>query len=321
MSRADSTVKAYQDRGEQLWLRASKDCGVDQSSMQATQYLIWLENLLPNLKPASRRQYIAASKHLLIGIQSKVNSEQAVDTNLEKAIGQIQIMQSCQYANINAIKKRWRARTSGQKAKKCGWDDLKIIATQTLGMRCKWITPAVLWMMSNTLVGLRPSEWRTAKLAERNEKIYLIVQNGKYSNGRSHGKERHLELTDLRDTELKLIQRQLKVVSQYAERDVTWKTYYSGVRKTIHRVTRLLMPRQRRYPTLYSSRHQFAADAKAEGMSKVEIAAMMGHAVDDTAGSHYGLKRHGGGGCKVKPEVMEMQKVRVKTINTLYKHN
>ena len=321
MSKTAATIKAYQDRGEQLWLRAGKECGVALNEMATTEYLIWLDNLLPSLKPASRRQYIAASKELLISMQNKVNSKLTVDAYLEKSIERVRMMQSNQYSNITAIKKRWRGRTSGQKAKKCGWDDLKMIATQTYGMRGKWITPAILWMMSNTLVGLRPSEWRTATLAEGDKKTYLIVQNGKYSNGRSHGKERHLELTDLKDKELKLIQRQLKVVSQYAEHDVTWKTYYSGVRKTIHRVTRRIMPSQRKYPTLYSSRHQFAADAKAEGLSKVEIAALMGHAIDETASCHYGLKRHGGGGCKVKPDVMEMQKVRVKTINIPYKHN
>ena len=315
MSQSTDTVKAYQARGEQLWLRSGKDCGVDPSTLQPILYLNWLENLLATIKPASRRQYIAASKELLINMYSKKHCDPNVEDNLEKAICKVHKMQSSQYSNITSIKKRWRARTSAQKAKKCGSDALKILAIQSKGMRGKWITPAVIWMMSNTLVGLRPCEWRTAKLTVIADKSYLIIRNGKHTNGRSHGEFRHLDVTDLKEVELILIQRQLKVVSQHAENDSTWKTYYSGVRKTIHKVTRKFMPYQRKYPTLYSTRHQFAANAKFAGMGKVEIAAMMGHATDETAGCNYGLKRYGGGGCKVKPDNVEMQKVRVKVIN------
>lgn len=312
MSKTTDTVQAYQARGEQLWLRSGKEYGVDPSTLQPTQYLNWLEKLLSTIKPASRRQYIAASKMLLVNMYSKKSYDPSIEDNLEEAICKVQMMQSSQYSNITSIKKRWRERTSGQKAKKCGSDALKILAIQSKGMRGKWITPAVIWMMSNTLVGLRPSEWRTAKLTVIADKTYLIVRNGKHTNGRSHGEFRHLDVTDLKEVELILIQRQLKVVSQHVGDDAKWKAYYSGVRKTIHKVTRKLMPDQRKYPTLYSTRHQFAANAKFAGMGKVEIAAMMGHATDETAGSNYGLKRYGGGGCKVKPDGVEMQKVRVK---------
>ena len=45
--------------------------------------------------------------------------------------------------------------------------------------------------------------------------------------------------------------------------------------------------------TLYSARHQFAADAKAAGLSKAEIAALMGHRSIETAGEHYGRRSAG----------------------------
>lgn len=43
--------------------------------------------------------------------------------------------------------------------------------------------------------------------------------------------------------------------------------------------------------TLYITRHQFAANAKSDGLTREEIAALMGHASIYTAGEHYGRKR------------------------------
>jgi len=48
--------------------------------------------------------------------------------------------------------------------------------------------------------------------------------------------------------------------------------------------------------TLYTARHPFSANAKSDGLTREEVAALMGHASIYTAGTHYGKRRSGHGG-------------------------
>ena len=105
---------------------------------------------------------------------------------------------------------------------------------------------------------------------------------------------------------------QLNIVSKY-KTDDSWLKYYNGVRLTIHRIVRDIFPNRRKYPSLYSTRHQFAANLKAAEFTKCEIAALMGHAVDTTATMHYGRKRHGSGSFGVKPAADEVARIRVRS--------
>ena len=54
--------------------------------------------------------------------------------------------------------------------------------------------------------------------------------------------------------------------------------------------------------TLYTARHQFSANAKSDGLSKEEVAALMGHASIYTAGEHYGKRRGGHGSVGARGE-------------------
>jgi len=175
-----------------------------------------------------------------------------------------------------------------------------------------------VWIAANRFVGLRPSEWRNVVLKEGNS-IILEVRNGKYSNGRANGEFRHIDITYLRKKELVIIKRQLKFAAQFATTDADWNSYYGGVRQAIYRIARRIQGDQRKYLSFYSTRHQFSADAKASGMSRAEVAALMGHASDKTATAHYGKKKHGGSGFRVKPDANEVATVRIKIDKSLYK--
>ncbi|MCX8502148.1 MAG: hypothetical protein ORO03_10735, partial [Alphaproteobacteria bacterium] len=62
---------------------------------------------------------------------------------------------------------------------------------------------------------------------------------------------------------------------------------------------------------VYDFRHQFSADAKQEwGVGQGMVAAAMGHSVEDTAVEHYGRKKYGKGGLKVRPTATSISKVR-----------
>lgn len=310
MSKSDDTIKAYVHRGQCLWSRAASDLDRSVENLLPSEYLQWLERLLPTLKPASRRQYIASSRQWLDNLKQCNPYRHGDQKNLADAICKGHEMQSWKYAPVEK-KSVWRGRTSSQKAKRVSLEDLAKIGNEATSMRGKWNREAVLWLQANVAVGLRPSEWRFARIEVREDRQILVVRNGKHSNGRSNGSHRHLDITELTPGDLVRVRLQLKVIRQIANDDLSWKTYYEGVRQAIRRIFRNHLGGRRKYPSLYSTRHQFAADAKASGLRKVEVAALMGHAIDETAGMHYCAGRHGNGRCMVKPDKREVAMVRM----------
>lgn len=311
MTKAQSTIDAYLKRGHQLWLRAAKSYDLSINEITPKMFIEWLEKLLPELKPASRRQYIAASKQLLPTLDGKHKTKLLLD-EYNWVVERLLQMQSADYSINQHIARPWQGKTSNQKSKHLKISDLSKIFIQSTDMRGKWIRPALLWITANIIVGLRPSEWRFAHLNIIAGKIIFTVRNAKNTNGRANGEYRNLDLTHLHPDELKLIKSQVNAINIHTKDDAGWTQYYQGVRKAIYRITRVALHNKRRYPSLYTSRHQFAANAKSAGMNKVEIAALMGHAIDETAGMHYGKKKHGGGICLVKASDEEMATVRIK---------
>ncbi|MBD3612504.1 MAG: hypothetical protein HUJ13_08885, partial [Hydrogenovibrio crunogenus] len=61
--------------------------------------------------------------------------------------------------------------------------------------------------------------------------------------------------------------------------------------------------------TLYSGRHQFAANAKLAGLKPIEIAALMGHGAQDTNEKFYGRKVNGSGGFGVCASSDDMEAI------------
>ena len=312
-TKTPDTIAAYLHRGQNLWKKAASNLGISLSELKPGSFISWLEDLLPTLKPASRRQYIAASREWLSYIQMSGIVYSGTIDDLDNAIFRCLNIKSADYTPTTKSKSR-RGNTSSQKAKLIKPGDIQILAKNENGYQGKWRKPAVLWIAANTLVGLRPCEWRSAILVTISGKLNLEVTNAKNTNGRSHGKLRHLDLSDLSKSDLDLIKGQLQSVYYYMNDNVTWENYYGGVRRAIRRLTRANLTRQRKYPSLYSSRHQFSANAKSAGLQKVEIAALMGHATDETATMHYGKRKHGSGSFAIKASKDEIAKVRVKPV-------
>lgn len=312
VSRTDDTTHAYLKRGLQLWKRAAKETAHNQDNLKPKAFIAWLENLLLILMPSSRRQYIASTRAYLAERLKHANEADLCEINA--AIAYITKMKAPNYNTDEYTHKPWKGHTSNQKSKQCSDDFIASMVIEARNVRGKWVEDAVLWMTANRLVGLRPSEWRTAKLIESNGQLILVVNNGKHNkdNERANGPVRHLNVTALGPVELNLIKLLLKAVAIYAVDDKDWQSFYTGARKAVYRITRRILGSQRKYPSLYSTRHQFSADAKSAGMSKEVVAALMGHATDETAGIHYCLKKHGRGSCRVKPDSSEVATVRIK---------
>lgn len=311
MTKTAATVEIYLIRGNQLWMRAAISYGITPEKLLASIFLDWLEGQLPELRPASRRQYIASSKELLNEqlIILPANSIKITDQN--ESIARALIMKSSGYSTPEMKKpKPRRGKTSSQKAKRINVEDIRMLRDATKGSRSQWVLPALLWLTVNITVGLRPNEWRYAKLIKMEGQHFLRINNGKATNGRAHGILRHINVSGLLDIEMQWLKLQLRNVQQYAESDTEWLRYYTAVRRVIYEISRKHLGNRRKYPTLYGGRHQFAANAKLEGLTKAEIAAMMGHATDQTATHHYGKKSYGKGGCRCKPLPEEVDKVK-----------
>lgn len=312
MSKSDGTIEAYRKRGELLWNRAAVELAVSPAILSPFDFLIWIDSILPMYKPATRRQYIASLKEWLRHMQKTWTIYGPAVLVLDQAINKSQQMQSRNYSPLGKPQKLG-TRTSSLKAKRVDVDELSNAVKKSFSMRGKWIKQAMRWMLINILVGLRPCEWRNATINKVNEKLTLVVKNAKHTFQRSNGEARHLDISGLRAIELRWIRMHLRCIDEFVRDDVKWQQYYEAIRKTIRRVMRKLLPDMKKYPSLYSTRHQFAANAKFAGFSKTEVAALLGHAVDITAGEHYGRKRHGRGGCRVKPDNSEVSTVRIKS--------
>ncbi len=205
-----------------------------------------------------------------------------------------------------------RPRTSGQKAKRLSASDLSRLMDVLQRSCSKWGAITAIWIYAGYLTGLRPSEWATAKVGvDEKGRPVLIVSNGKATNGRAFGEHRHIALDKLSDRERSCIEAQVRTANEY-ETHHDFGVLYDGCRMLLHAITRRLWPNRTHHPTLYTARHMFASNAK-QVFSKIEVAALMGHASQRTAALHYGKRRYANGGLNVHPS--EADVIAVAAIN------
>lgn len=294
-SRSNETETAYLLRAGQLDRRFSREAGPGALD-DLDGYVEWLSALRGTVTPATWRCYRAASAY---HFEHHGKPVQAAKIRALDNVGCLP----------RARQRDGHARTSARKQKHLSPNDRKALhdALRISGSR---YAPALrLALEATRIVGLRPAEWATARmdLGADGENL-LVVTNAKHSNDRAHGEYRTLRLGMVSKKELSVVVRMAQVGHQ---QQAQWQRFYEGLRKTMQETTFRLWPSRKTRPSLYSARHQFAADAKAAGMSKAEVAALMGHAVDETATTHYGKKRRGRRGAfRVRPDAREVARVR-----------
>lgn len=154
------------------------------------------------------------------------------------------------------------------------------------------------------LTGIRPKEWISMVMSENFQdsgRHMLRVENAKNTNDRSFDKYRNLIVTATSDEELHCL-RHLKLTVNDIKKEAggdpeksleAWKKVLNSVGTTLYNANKKVRPNSKKTISLYSARHQFAADAKASDISQYELAALMGHASIDTAIRYYGRKRTG----------------------------
>lgn len=215
-------------------------------------------------------------------------------------------------------RKEVELRTSAKKQKHISLKDLRKIDTEISKSKSKWATALRLWLRAGVLTGLRPIEWKNAKIIKDENGMVLIVKNAKNTNDRANGETRTLHLNHLTKDEITVIDGQMKVVSQFNSNEEEWKSFYQACSDLLRQKNKKAFPNRKKHPTLYSARHQFSANAKASGCRPEEIAALMGHATDLTAQMTYGKKINGTRGKKPKLEEGEVNTVKIHQKTTKY---
>lgn len=186
--------------------------------------------------------------------------------------------------------------TSSKKMKKLSGKMLEQLLTRLrngiTGIATSPIDPFIAqWLEVGIVTGLRPVEWKDA-VFDRNT-CTLTVNNAKFDAVRGNGPQRHIifDRADHRD--------EITKISQFvANRDYLaakdgFKALYDKCRKRLWYICASLWPNAEVRPSLYSPRHQFTSNMKKAGLSRAEIAALMGHRSDYTATCHYGRRISG----------------------------
>jgi hypothetical protein len=285
----EKTSAAYLKRWEQLWARyARKNLAPEWPG-----FIAWLESCRPALRPATWRQYRAAVVYVLY-LQNVPDASSLHARLMEQPL---------------AIQDRHDlpARTSSYKSKTLKNADMDALVKHLGEHGGRWDIMTGQWLVWGLMTGLRPIEWQFVGAHQDEKEVILRVHNAKYDEHRAHGPERtvHVNLTGAGQEALLEFIRTVQT-GEFTE-------VYEGCRLALWRATRALWPRRKKQPSLYSARHQFAADAKSAGLAPEVIAALMGHAVTSTHQVHYGKRRSGRGCILVEAEAADVARVVERT--------
>ncbi|KVZ44395.1 hypothetical protein [Burkholderia ubonensis] len=204
-------------------------------------------------------------------------------------------------------------RTSATKQKQFKRDDFDQLLeylTAHVGHH-KFANALRTWLLASRFTGLRPCEWEDAGLTDADGRPCLIVRNAKATNGRGNGGYRRLDLSKAEVADIDALHDMMEMLEGY-EAELGFAALQGRLAHYMKRATRACFGRRKKYPTLYSLRHQFVADAKRSGHSQAEVAALLGQASDETASRHYARAVSGESAVRVSPIAAEVSRVRAK---------
>lgn len=242
----------------------------------------------------------------------RFHAEQIIEIQNEKVVAeeaQAAIRMLDQETSEGCMKSGTKTSALKQKTfKKADFDKLISYLQRHIGKH-RYARTLTLWLKASRLTGLRPGEWENVNLIQIDSTPALLVQNAKATNGRANGNERTLLLDRITDEELGVVKDMVEMLVGY-ESEIPYSKLQKLLGDYMNRATRNCFGKRQKYPALYSSRHQFSADAKLSGLSKAEVAALLGQASDETAGIHYARKSSGEFALKVSPLASEVRTVR-----------
>lgn len=311
-----STIEQYLRVAKRLAVRASVASGRRTSPLPLYLIVDFLKSLIPTIRPRTFRFYRASLAY-------HFKTAGATDEAL-KALALLEKLSS-----KNVGKEVKGRRTSSQKSKHVSPDDMSAIMKALNATNTSKAGRTLEWLRASVFTGLRPREWCGAELILKNSSLILKVRNLKATQGRSFGESRSIVLSDLPKEGIQVIKTHLSLFRQQClargnarvDRNATdsdaiyeqkcldegYDQVYTECRQLLYRTVRKLFKKRKLHITLYTGRHQFAADAKST-FDKATVAALLGHRSLETAGKFYGLSARGSS-LKVKPSAETRQAV------------
>jgi hypothetical protein len=302
LTRRPSTIRAYLKRAEDLKNQVRKQHQMGEHDLVDPRLLVgWLSQRRQEYSSSTWRQYKSAC------LCSMENELELLDSRVDPTplIESIETLKTIDGNGDSAQ----TGKTSSRKLKKFPVSDFDVLDTY-LKSKPHHLHDALRdWLQAGLWTGLRPVEWRDATFINVHGVPALLVQNAKHSNGRAHGKTRTVVMHRMSTAEIDIVKRHLARVHQW-EAAGAYQRMYQGCINKMYLAVRKVWPKRTRHLTLYSTRHQFVADAKASNLSLLEIAALMGHAVDETATAHYGKRAAGQQILKVQAVAEEVARIK-----------
>ena len=285
--RSTRTAAAYARRFATL--KAAAAAAAKTTEIGLADLVDWLVTVKrPAIRPASWRQYRAAVLAHLEWLSETDPSEAEQCAALARYL-------ATPPADEGALPRR----TSAQKAKRVETRDRQKIVAALSQSRSRHASAVVDFLVVNAVVGLRPVEWwgtRVVHFLDAPKGLMLRVPCAKVDDLRGLAETRTLFVDTPTDEWFDHLQRWMTRVEE-AGSLTTYRSILAAMSALLRRVTRRLFPLRRSWPSLYSTRHEAAALMKAayvraEGADpdrgRAMVAALLGHATDESASTHYG---------------------------------
>lgn len=309
-TRSPETEKQYTKKAISLIKRFNKENNPNRNPNDEL-FLNWLESIKKVYKPAAWRFYRAslafyAEKKGKLELSAKIKKIEQISLSINEEPND---------------EKFHKSKTSSDKSKNISQKEQEQLQEYLISKLQKsfWAPRTLIYFRAGLITGLRPIEWEHAELInyfdieKRKSVPTLKVKNAKNTNQRAHGEFRHLFLDLLSEKDLQIIKTQVINIKHLRGPNgkKTFEQYRKAISQCIYNARKDLWPKRKKNISIYTTRHQFAANLKAAGYSREEVAALMGHATDLTATKHYGKKRSGrkaGGLARANPE--EVKRIR-----------
>ena len=287
LNRTSSTEESYEYRfGLFIKKRIKEGLITSEDDLRTPAVLVdWLVRKKPDLVSASWRTYKAAITNAL---QKRIDRGLHSEVWRDNAAAALETLSMI--AQTGARKKPQPAAGTFAKRKNYPEADARLVHQFLIKeRRSEYAEFTALWLRANRLTGLRPHEWGSANVLRNMQgETWLVVKNAKNTNRRGLGPLRRLNISHYTEENIDFLKQWIPFY-QSVENNTGWNNLYRYCSRLLHEANRNIWPRRKTVYTLYSPRHQLAADAKAL-MEREEVAAIMGHASNSTAARHYGKR-------------------------------
>ena len=236
------------------------------------------------------------------------------------------VLKELREASSKHCAKRGGEGTSGRKLKSISPEESEKLLRVMREIKSRTATIAADYLEAGLLLGPRPVEWVRASIsvlhqtppldapAEATHSISFINAKRDEAGVRGNGDVRTLYV-QLTGEGAALVTR---VIEDATRNALTWEKHYEQLRASLRYAARKCWPRRKQLPCFYTTRHQSQANAKAAGMPPSYIAAMFGHASDNTSTKNYARKSQGDKNmCIVSPSAVSLAQVRNQPMSDL----